>query len=75
MLEDVRRRAPKGEIVLVIGGAVHEHNEPILPGELAQMARALMADGVERKDALSQVARETGMPRRAVFEALVDRSD
>ena len=75
VLEGVRRAPPKGEMVLVIGGSVHEHNEVLPSGELARMARTLMADGVERKEALSQVAKETGMPRRAVFEALLDRPD
>ena len=63
---------PKGEIVLVIGGAIHDSKVRPLPHDLAEAARLLMGEGMERKAALSQVAREAGVPRRAVFDALVD---
>ena len=63
---------PKGEIVLVIGGAIHDAKPTPSSHELAEAARLLMGEGMERKAALSQVAREAGVPRRAVFDALVD---
>ena len=72
LLEDVRRRPVRGEIVLVIGGAVGEHRQEVSRRELAHRARALMESGVERSDAMSRVAREAGVPRRSVFDALVE---
>lgn len=65
------REPPRGEITLVVGGAVHEHGEKLQPEELARRARKLMADGVPRKEALQEVARAAGVQRRAVFDALL----
>ena len=61
---------PRGEIVLVVDGARAVHRETD-PQALADAARDLMAEGVERKEALSRVARDAGVPRRAVFDALL----
>jgi 16S rRNA (cytidine1402-2'-O)-methyltransferase len=66
-----REDPPRGEIVVVIEGARPAGGEVDAP-ELAARARALMEEGVERKEALSRVAREAGTARRAVFEALLD---
>ncbi len=77
-LAELRDRArevpPRGEIVLVVGGALRR-DRVADPGELASAARALMSEGVERKVALQQVAREAGVPKRAVFDALVELED
>jgi len=40
------------------------------PAELAARYRALLAEGVDRREALRRLARETGLPRRAVYEAV-----
>lgn len=66
------RAKVKGEIVVVVGGAIHEHGTGPPPEELARRARALMEEGVERSDALGQVARATGVRKREVFDALLD---
>jgi 16S rRNA (cytidine1402-2'-O)-methyltransferase len=71
LLEGVRRDPPRGEIVLVISGAVHDHRQTVSDEDLARRARALMDDGVERKEAMARVARAAGVPRRRVFDALV----
>jgi 16S rRNA (cytidine1402-2'-O)-methyltransferase len=62
---------PRGEIVVVVSGAIHEHSPAVSDSELADRARALMAEGVERKEALARVARDSGVPRRRVFDALL----
>ena len=69
--DSVRESPPKGEIVMVVQGAIGEARPPREPAELAAAARALMDEGVARGEALSQVAREEGVPKRAVFDALV----
>jgi 16S rRNA (cytidine1402-2'-O)-methyltransferase len=66
----VAAEPPRGEMVIVVDGDRRIHRETD-PQVLAAAARGLMADGVERKDALSRVARESGVPRRAVFDALL----
>lgn len=68
-------RPARGEVVLVVSGAAGVEG-PVPDGaELARRARALMADGVARKEAMAQVARETGAVRRDVFDALVEHPE
>lgn len=71
LLQRARDESPRGEIVLVIGGAIHDAKPGADPSELAARARDLMEGGVDRKAALLQVARETGVSKRDVFDALV----
>jgi len=70
LLGGVRSDPPKGEIVLLVGGASGEL-AAVAPEELALRARALMDEGVDRKEAMSRVARETGVKRRQVFDSLL----
>jgi len=70
LLGGVRSDPPKGEIVLLVGGASGEL-AAVAPEELALRARALMDEGVDRKEAISRVARETGVKRRQVFDSLL----
>lgn len=71
LLDSVRESPPKGEIVVVVQGAVGEARSLAGPAELAAAARRLMHEGVGRQEALAQVAREQGVPKRSVFDALV----
>ena len=75
LLDRAREESPRGEIVLVIGGAIHESKPSAAPEELAARARALMDEGVDRKAALVQVAREAGVPKREVFDSLLGGDD
>lgn len=75
LLESVRTVGARGEIVLVIGGAVHEHKDVPPAEELASRAQALMEAGTPRKEALAEVARAAGVPKREVFDALVKAVD
>ena len=70
LLESAREQGPRGEIVLVIGGAIHDHKDDVEPEELAARARALMDDGVERREAMTRVARDAGVSKREVFDSL-----
>ena len=71
LLEGVRSVAPRGEIVMVVGGALRRDRQ-VDPTELADAARALMNEGVERRAAMQQVARGAGVSKRDVFDALVE---
>ena len=71
LLESVRADPVRGEIVLVVGGAIREHREPVEPEALAAHAIELMDGGMERRAALAEVARSAGVPKREVFDALV----
>lgn len=74
LLEGARSVPPRGEIVIVVGGALRR-DKPVVPQELAGAARTLMDQGVERRAAMQQVAREAGVSKRDVFDALVEQSD
>jgi 16S rRNA (cytidine1402-2'-O)-methyltransferase len=73
LLASVHEEAPRGEITLVVGGAVRGHRPEPASEELAARARALMDSGIERREALTRIAKEAGVPRRKVFDALVDQ--
>ena len=75
ILQSIRDSPPRGEIVLVIGGATHGAGDEASGEELARAARELMDSGVDRAEALTRVAREAGVPRRRVFDALVEERD
>jgi 16S rRNA (cytidine1402-2'-O)-methyltransferase len=70
LVTSVEADPPRGEIVLVVDGARAVHRETD-PRALAEAARGLMEDGVERREALGRVARDAGVPKRVVFDALV----
>ncbi len=75
LVSSCRNDPPRGEIVVVVGGAVGGHRVQPPREELARRATELMARGVPRKDALSTVARDAGVPRRAVFDPLLSDED
>ena len=63
--------APRGEFVLIVEGAPEEREQGAsLDDALARIA-ALTADGVSKKDAVKQVAQETGLPKNALYDAAV----
>ncbi len=62
---------PRGEMVVVVSGAVGDSKPEVSDDDLAGAAKELMGSGVPRSQALSEVAREMGVPRRKVFNALL----
>jgi 16S rRNA (cytidine1402-2'-O)-methyltransferase len=64
----------RGEITLVVGGATPA---PVVlsAAELAAAVSAEEAGGASRKDAIRAVVVRTGLPRRAVYDAVVARKD
>jgi len=71
LLEGARSVHPRGEIVLVVGGALRRDRD-VVPEELARAAQDLMDSGVERRAAMQEVAREAGVSKRDVFDALLE---
>lgn len=62
---------PRGEYVLVLSGC--EADTEILTQEQAlNLIAALMGRGLSKKDAVKQVARETGFPKNALYDAAID---
>jgi 16S rRNA (cytidine1402-2'-O)-methyltransferase len=62
----------RGELTLVVAGA--DPSQAPLPsaGDLAERVRDLIASGVHRKEAIARVADAAGIPKREVFQAVVD---
>lgn len=74
LAEHLARSPARGEIVVVVGGALRR-DLVVDPNELAARAQELMAGGMDRRTAMQQVAKESGVSRRVVFDALVDQRD
>lgn len=62
---------PRGEITLVVGGAVPGAVVVEAAGDLAAAVAALEATGTTRKAAISAVAKAHGRPKREVYAAVV----
>ncbi|MGY1914655.1 16S rRNA (cytidine(1402)-2'-O)-methyltransferase [Blastococcus sp. SYSU DS0973] len=60
----------RGEITLVVAGAP-ERAVDLTPAQLAAEVAAEEAAGATRKDAIRAVMARTGLPRRAVYDAVV----
>lgn len=62
---------PRGEFVLIVEGAPEAREEGVsMEAALARIA-ALTESGVSKKDAVRQVAQETGLPKNALYDAAV----
>jgi 16S rRNA (cytidine1402-2'-O)-methyltransferase len=59
----------RGEITLVVAGHVADRDAE--PGDLAAAVAVREAAGQPRKEAIAEVAVELGVPKRAVFDAVV----
>ncbi|MGI8775718.1 MAG: 16S rRNA (cytidine(1402)-2'-O)-methyltransferase [Actinomycetota bacterium] len=73
LLVQVREDPPRGEIVVVVEGATGGHRAPPGPSELADEAERLMGEGIKRSEAMARVAKERGVAKREVFDALLER--
>ena len=62
---------PKGEFVLVLSGALEQTAPALTEDEALARVRALEAEGMSRKDACKQVARETGLSKNALYALAV----
>jgi len=61
---------PRGEFTLVIAGAAAEQPPRLSHGDAVQVRErvaSLVAAGLQRREAIKQVARETGLARREVY--------
>ena len=61
--------APKGEFVLIVAGAPAEEKEVASEADAAARVRQLMEEGLSRKDAVKQTAKELNLPKNAVYDA------
>jgi 16S rRNA (cytidine1402-2'-O)-methyltransferase len=71
-LADAAAEGFRGELTVVIAGAPAE--SPGEVGDAALVARVsdAVADGTSKKEAIAEVARAAGVPKRRVYQAVVD---
>ncbi|MCC7206500.1 MAG: 16S rRNA (cytidine(1402)-2'-O)-methyltransferase [Anaerolineae bacterium] len=67
-----RENEPRGEITLLIGGAPDQPAETWDDERVRDALRALLADGLSRRDAARLVAEQSGRERRAVYDLSLD---
>ena len=59
---------PKGEFVLIVAGAQPEEKEAPTETDAAARVSQLMQEGLSRKDAVKQAAKELGLPKNVVYD-------
>jgi 16S rRNA (cytidine1402-2'-O)-methyltransferase len=60
----------RGEVTLVVAGASPTSDVPTDPESLAQLVAEVEAAGTSRKEAILDVARRAGLPKRVVYDAV-----
>ena len=60
---------PKGEFVLVLAGAPETVKEEATASDAAARVAQLMEEGLSRKDAVKQAAKELDLPKNVVYDA------
>ena len=70
--ERLAANGPRGELTLVVGGAPASRPSSAGVADLAAEVAALVAGGASTRDAIATVARASGTPRRAVYQAVID---
>ena len=63
---------PKGEFVLVVAGAVPVEDPVPTEDDAVTRVKALMEQGLSRKDAVKQAAKELGLPKNVVYDAALN---
>ncbi len=61
--------SPRGEYVLIVEGAAEQEEEVLTAQEALAMVRTLLAQGVSKKDAVKQVAAQTGFSKNELYQA------
>ena len=68
-VEKYTAQPPKGEFVLVIAGAPEQEKEVATADDAAAHVQALMDQGLSRKDAIRQTAKDLDLPKNIVYDA------
>ena len=68
-IEKYTENPPKGEFVLVLAGAPEAAKEEASADDAAARVAQLMAEGLSRKDAIKQTAKELDLPKNVVYDA------
>lgn len=64
-------QAPRGEYVLIVEGAQEAAEPAVTQDDAVARVQALITQGYSKKDAVRQVAAETGFPKNALYDAVL----
>ena len=68
-IEKYTDNPPKGEFVLVVAGAEPPKAEEITQDDITRQIGNLMKQGISRKDAIKQTAKDLNIPKNVVYDA------
>ncbi len=71
-IEKYTQAPPKGEFVLVIAGAPAQEKGVATAEDAASRVAALVEQGMSRKDAIKQAAKELNLPKNVVYDAALN---
>ena len=71
-IELYNNQPPKGEFVLVVAGAAPEEAPVATEQDAVVRVNQLMAEGMSRKDAVKQTAKELDLPKNTVYDAAIN---
>lgn len=74
-LAEGAREGLRGEVTLVVAGAPEAAPPAVTDVDLAERVRALVATGRSKKEAIAEIATSAGMPKRRVYQAVVEARD
>ena len=65
------KETPRGEFVLVVGGAEPEAPPSLAPEQAAELARGYLADGLSAPEAAKRAAQETGVKKGDIYRLII----
>jgi len=72
MAEQLGTVEPRGEFTIVLAGSSDKAAEASAPADPGARATELLEQGLSRKDAAHQLARELGLPRNAAYRVVME---
>ncbi len=67
---------PRGEFTLIVGGQTEDQRSELVTEPLLSLSdgiAALLATGITKKDAIKAIAKERGLPKREVYQAVLEQ--
>ena len=74
-VEKYTENPPKGEFVLIVAGAEPAAKEVPTETDAAARVAQLIEEGLSRKDAVKQTAKELGLPKNVVYDIALKESE
>lgn len=71
-VEKYESEDPRGEFVLIVGGATPTEAAPATPEEAADIARGYLSEGMSPSEAAKQAAADTGLKKGEIYRLLLN---